>query len=889
MKDGLPNTIDYRVTDYDTTFRRSLARLPRDMAGLTAENRDDPTVALLDAFAMVADVLTFYQERIANEGYLRTATEERSILEMARQVGRELSTGLAASAELVFSVDGTAGPIAIPPGVQVLSVPRDGRAPVTFETSEHLEARAAWNALRVAPGGLEASERPADNGSSAIGDDAPPSAPTGARSLAEQWAGKHFSTLDATARELVFSGTNTGLSPGNPLLIVGDNWSETTLPDWSLLTVMTVSPDEAGGVTRVTWGGDLSTAPPRSRVYALRKSLPLFGHDAPAPVNIPRITQAFIDDTLAPAITSVSALRGRIRELYHQGGAPKALKTEELAAADAAWEKMQTIASAVANETAAAPGTWPDYKLTPGEVDLAKLVDNFVPAGWMVLIDHDRHRATPTEGAVVRWVEDVYPTRLDRFGLKARVSRAVVVPAAAPDLRLEGTTALIGSEYLELATASATDAIKASDDAPPHMDGGDTGLLGMDRVRTLDPVDGALTGRLVVFAGRRRGITNDKLQYEVAEILRLSPDQHLLLRHPLTIDFDPDGLLIHANVSSATHGETVVEVIGSGDSSRAGQRFALRRGPVTFLGGAVSTVRIEVGGVPWRQVSSLVDVGGTFPGFELRINETGTAEVRFGDGVHGSRLPTGMENVHATYRVGLGPTGMVAAAQLTVMVRGPMGVFSVTNPLPAVGGEPPDDLERGRLRVSLSTVTAGRLISRADFERFSLGFEGIGAVAVQVLGPFTHHSMVHVTAAAPDGAMPSKETLDALEQALTDDAAAPGRTFRVNAYAQVHFGVAIELELDPGWKRAPVREAVRETLSNRWPAAAPFGQRVRASDVRNLLTPLPGVANTIVKLFRRESPNQLVEVLIPRSAWLDPQDRAYPAERLLYDDAQWLP
>ena len=40
-------------------------------------------MALIDACACVADVLTFYQERIANEGFLRTATERRSVLELA--------------------------------------------------------------------------------------------------------------------------------------------------------------------------------------------------------------------------------------------------------------------------------------------------------------------------------------------------------------------------------------------------------------------------------------------------------------------------------------------------------------------------------------------------------------------------------------------------------------------------------------------------------------------------------------------------------------------------------------------------------------------------------------------------------------------------------------
>ena len=56
----------------------------RPLAALTTRAPDDPAIALLDAWATVADVLTFYQERIANEGFLRTATERRSVLELAR-------------------------------------------------------------------------------------------------------------------------------------------------------------------------------------------------------------------------------------------------------------------------------------------------------------------------------------------------------------------------------------------------------------------------------------------------------------------------------------------------------------------------------------------------------------------------------------------------------------------------------------------------------------------------------------------------------------------------------------------------------------------------------------------------------------------------------------
>ena len=43
----------------------------------------DPSVALLDAWAHIGDLLSQYQDRIASEGYLETDTERRSIADAA--------------------------------------------------------------------------------------------------------------------------------------------------------------------------------------------------------------------------------------------------------------------------------------------------------------------------------------------------------------------------------------------------------------------------------------------------------------------------------------------------------------------------------------------------------------------------------------------------------------------------------------------------------------------------------------------------------------------------------------------------------------------------------------------------------------------------------------
>ena len=70
----------YRIgthSSFKATMQTALSRQAA-LGGLTTRKDDDPSIALLDAWATVLDVLTFYQERIANEGFVRTAVERRS-------------------------------------------------------------------------------------------------------------------------------------------------------------------------------------------------------------------------------------------------------------------------------------------------------------------------------------------------------------------------------------------------------------------------------------------------------------------------------------------------------------------------------------------------------------------------------------------------------------------------------------------------------------------------------------------------------------------------------------------------------------------------------------------------------------------------------------------
>src|SRR5450755_4088704 len=99
----------------------------------------------VELWAYLGDVLTFYQERIANEAFLGTATQRDSLLRLAGLVGYRPSPGAGASGLAVFTV-AKGQTISIPASFRVGSRALPGKPPVTYETSQAMIA-AADNSL----------------------------------------------------------------------------------------------------------------------------------------------------------------------------------------------------------------------------------------------------------------------------------------------------------------------------------------------------------------------------------------------------------------------------------------------------------------------------------------------------------------------------------------------------------------------------------------------------------------------------------------------------------------------------------------------------------------------------------------------------------------------
>ena len=236
----------YRTGTQTSVLQRMLTRLADELPDLTTRDTDDPAIALLDAWATVADVVTFYQERILTEGFLRTATERTSVLELARAIGYELRPGVAASTHLRFAVESVPG---APPGAlvaggtKVRSVPGQGERSQTFETSAELSALAELN-------------------------------DAGLRTREPQQIGPG-------STQLYLDGTTTGLRPGDAILVVRPDLAGGSHRDFRILRAVDPRPP----ATLVSWDAGLvggGTPPqPVVEVHAFRQRASLFGQNAP--------------------------------------------------------------------------------------------------------------------------------------------------------------------------------------------------------------------------------------------------------------------------------------------------------------------------------------------------------------------------------------------------------------------------------------------------------------------------------------------------------------------------------------------------------------------------------------------------------------------------------
>src|ERR671914_504758 len=92
-----PPVIDYTSRDYVSLLASMLDLAAQKLPEWTDRSENDFGRLLLETFAYVGDVILFYQDRIANEAFLETATERRSVIDLLSLIGYTLATPAPAS------------------------------------------------------------------------------------------------------------------------------------------------------------------------------------------------------------------------------------------------------------------------------------------------------------------------------------------------------------------------------------------------------------------------------------------------------------------------------------------------------------------------------------------------------------------------------------------------------------------------------------------------------------------------------------------------------------------------------------------------------------------------------------------------------------------------
>ena len=131
-------TVERPITDYTNRDYASLLASMLDLAALkfpewTDRSENDLGRLLLESFAYVGDVLLYYQDRIANEAFLSTAVERRSIIDLLSLIGYTLATPAPATAELTIEApNDTTDPIQIDVGATFATKASLGNPAIEF-------------------------------------------------------------------------------------------------------------------------------------------------------------------------------------------------------------------------------------------------------------------------------------------------------------------------------------------------------------------------------------------------------------------------------------------------------------------------------------------------------------------------------------------------------------------------------------------------------------------------------------------------------------------------------------------------------------------------------------------------------------------------------------
>jgi hypothetical protein len=763
------SAIAYRVGTFGgfrETMLDAITGTP-ELAALTTRQSDDDAITFINLWAALLDVITFYQERYANEVFLRTAQQPESLRRLARLLDYQPRPGVAALADLAFTLDG-GKTVLIPAGLRVQSVPLQGQQPQTFETLQAIAADARFNRLRIFP--QPTPVNPLRQGST--------------QAVLDRLAGPSF-LASVKANDLV----------------VLFNDGETDAPEEKKVAALTIHDDMVAlswtiSVIGNHWDAD-------TRAFKFRRTFRLFGYNAPA---------TFMQS--APLNTQPPSVQWTLEntDFTETGGTTILLDGRYLDLA--VGSQLMVLVPVHAGTVVGGTGGGVISPIS-GSFELAERTRIIVDSiGVQTLL------------ARIMQVDQVGAARGPMIDTVTRLTLDISLPAVH-DIRGARIFELVsdafrfwGNQYDETLSSPVAWLPGRFVAAP--------GGIAIEVERTIQQnsfTAGSVIQPAEIDVGRNLILADGEGQNLRASVqaapLFDPPDPvagafgHLVV--PLqveTLSLASASAVLLGNVVHASQGQTVSnEVLGSGDASVTFQSFRLQRQPLTYVpssqpGGVSSTLRLFVNELQWTEVPKLFGQSPTAQVFSTRTTDDGKALIQAGGSTFGAPLPTGSGNVTATYRVGASTAGRVDAGALTTLLDRLQGLNGVTNPLPADGGADPETIDTIRRHAPRTVRTFDRAVSLQDFQDLiTESGEVAKALATWVWDGFA--PAVHLTVAGVGGGTFSDLTSLGATLANARD---PNHRLLIDNFTKVPIRLETKLWVDPTRPQSDVVASALDAL-----------------------------------------------------------------------------
>jgi predicted phage baseplate assembly protein len=851
----------------------------------------DYHTTLIELWAYLADILTFYQERIANEAYLSTATQRDSLRRLAELVGYRPQPGSAATALLAFTIE-KQKIVTIPAGFRAGSKAKPGKQAAVFETEDAILALGSHSAIplsMVAPTNQFA--KLSDYGLVLA---AGPSLTT-AVAASNIYGGAGATYLETFLFDSAVNEAVSSFAEAEPQAFVSSGPTLSSAFSRSFAVSSALSFSSASSVFSAAVSPSIFTLGIFSSLYVSRntRQVVLQGTSTRLEVGdyvlvvenagesgekatLRQISTVKVDKKSSTTIITWQEEDGA----SYQNATLQALRVTAAPFGSNApgWDSLPAALTNIDNKNPTAPfkKSWDDeandvaHVPSDNQIFLDSTYDDAKGTpdnpGWVVLL------SDKAAGPFVAHILDARPVTKTGFTIQTKSTRLSLkfgetVPKNQFPLR--STVVLTGNEQLTLQNnLPLPDPLSGSklilDGLYPRLTAGQTVILqGTLFDPDADPPSEVTNAEVAILAAAPVVDTANNITT-------------VTLKHPLAKSYVRAGAVLLANIVEATQGETVKdEILGSGNGA-AFQTFKLKKSPLTYLPAAdaesVSAVEsallVTVNGVRWNEKPTLFDSPADGQDFTAVQDDDEKTFVTFGDGVFGARPPTGRDNIHARYRKGLGTSGNVEIGGIQQLIDSSPGVQKVTNPQAAFGGADREGVDKVRTNAAASLSTFGRAVSAADYAALALSYPGVAKASAawvnrdwKTLKALDHPYVQLVIATTDQQPLTEQPTFAGKLRSFLDQRRDPNVSLRITDFVPINMQLVASVEIDDAFPHQATIAKVQSALN---PVVNPdgtigffaferlsFGESIHLSAVYARLQSVPGVKDALITTFRR--------------------------------------